>query len=332
MSNPDGTSQDTGSSSGLNEHQAAERIAQLLSGDGDSDEGETQEEQSSEQAEDDEAEASEDTADESEDEADPSDDAEEQPEPTAYTVKIDGQEVQVTLDEALKGYQRAQDYTRKTMDLAEQRKAVDAERASLAPERDAYRQGLARLEAFIASNAQPDADLDQLRHTDPSEWAARMLEQQQRQQQLSALKAEQARLDGETQREQAEQQTRQRAEHLAAEEAKLISAIPTWANADTRKAETQQIADYAQSLGVTPEELGELADSRLVIALREGAKYRALQAKKPAVQARIEAVKTAKPGSAAVQPSKVTQATRAKQRLAKTGSVDDAARALEHLL
>lgn len=40
------------------------------------------------------------------------------------TVKVGGEEVEVTLDEALKGYQRDADYRRKTQELAEQRREV----------------------------------------------------------------------------------------------------------------------------------------------------------------------------------------------------------------
>lgn len=39
----------------------------------------------------------------------------------SYSVKIDGQDVNVTLDELLKGYQRQSDYTRKTQALAAER-------------------------------------------------------------------------------------------------------------------------------------------------------------------------------------------------------------------
>lgn len=324
--NTDGNSQETGSG-GLTEDQAAERFAQMLSADedGDSDEGETQEdEESSEAADDDEAETSDDDAEQSEDDAEEGDGDEEQP--ATYTVKIDGEEVQVTLDEALKGYQRDKDYSRKTMALAEQRKAVDAEKATAAQDREAYRQALTKMEAFFASADQDDsAALDALRHTDPAEFAARVVEKQRLDQQRQALKDEQARLDALSKQEQAELQQRQRAEYLQAEEAKLIDAIPEWKSADKRAADTKQIADYAASIGVPPEELDALADSRLVIALRDAAKWRALQAKKPAVQAKVDAVKTAKPGSATQKTSKVTDLTRSKQRLAKTGRVEDAA-------
>jgi len=47
---------------------------------------------------------------------------EEEEQPQVYTVKVDGKEIEVTLDELQKGYSRTQDYTRKTQQVAETRK------------------------------------------------------------------------------------------------------------------------------------------------------------------------------------------------------------------
>ena len=70
-----------------------------------------------------------------------------------YTVRVNGEDVDVTLDEALKGYQRESDYTRKTQQLAEQRKQLEAEQsefqtvqAETARLRDAYGQTLQQLQ------------------------------------------------------------------------------------------------------------------------------------------------------------------------------------------
>jgi hypothetical protein len=46
----------------------------------------------------------------------------------SYKVKINGEEVDVALDELLKGYSRTGDYTRKSMTLAQERKALEEER------------------------------------------------------------------------------------------------------------------------------------------------------------------------------------------------------------
>jgi len=42
----------------------------------------------------------------------------------AYTVKVDGEESQVSLSELQDGYQRQADYTRKTQELAEERQRL----------------------------------------------------------------------------------------------------------------------------------------------------------------------------------------------------------------
>jgi hypothetical protein len=52
-------------------------------------------------------------------------------EPVKYTVKIDGVEKQVTLDELQKGYMMNSDYTKKTMELADQRKQLEQQLSSL---------------------------------------------------------------------------------------------------------------------------------------------------------------------------------------------------------
>ncbi len=48
-----------------------------------------------------------------------------------YKVKASGEEVEVELDELIKGYQQGTDYTKKSQALAEQRKAIEAERSHL---------------------------------------------------------------------------------------------------------------------------------------------------------------------------------------------------------
>lgn len=48
----------------------------------------------------------------------------EEPAGESYTVKVDGEESQVTLEELQDGYQRQADYTRKTQELADERKRL----------------------------------------------------------------------------------------------------------------------------------------------------------------------------------------------------------------
>ena len=54
------------------------------------------------------------------------------------TIKVDGQEIQVPLSELKNGYQRQADYTRKTMEVSEQRKAAEAESQKALPALNAF--------------------------------------------------------------------------------------------------------------------------------------------------------------------------------------------------
>ena len=58
-----------------------------------------------------------------------------------YTIKVDGEELEVGIEELKNGYQRQADYTRKSQALAEQRKeteSIQSERMRLEQERQMY--------------------------------------------------------------------------------------------------------------------------------------------------------------------------------------------------
>ena len=102
--------------------------------------------------------------DESEEEA-----TEEEPTPT-YKVRVGKEEVEVPLDELLKGYSRTADYTRKTQEIADQRKAVEAEKAKIEEAsklRDTYAQRLGIIEQMLKQQDSGE-DLASLKETDPS--------------------------------------------------------------------------------------------------------------------------------------------------------------------
>lgn len=314
---------DAQEATGVTVDQAAESIAALLTREGDSEGGETEAQASPDQAE-----APEETdgaeAEVEQSEAEETEETEEQPQ--TYRVKAGGEEVEVTLDELQRGYSRMQDYTAKTMQLGEERKAFDAEKQATAQERAYYGQAVEQLRAALERIHADDPVDENLRWTDPGEYAARKQEQADRQRQIDNLKAEEARVAGES---RAEEDQRLQAK-AAEEERALLAALPEWADPEKARQEWSGIVEYAQSRGVQPEEMQRLMyDHRLVLALRDAAAYRALKAKTPKIAEQVSAVKAAKPG-APVRP--VTDLTRSKQRLAKTGRVEDAAAAIERIL
>lgn len=244
---------------------------------------------------------------------------------SVHKIKVGEEEIEVTLHELKRGFLRAADHTRKTQVLSAERKAVLAEREEFSATRERTTNLLSVLETQLSEPLYSQEDMEYLRVNDPAEWAARGREMDLRAQRLNAVTGEKQRLS-----QQAEREQHQALEAIRTEEgAKLLAAKPEWADPVKGREAMTRVRDYMVSVGTSDDEIAQTFDHRILIAIDEAAKYRALMAKKPAVQAKVEAVKTVRPGVQGAQPSKVTEATRALQRLAKTGRVEDAAAAIE---
>ena len=92
-----------------------------------------------------------------------------------YTIKVDGEELEVGIDELKNGYQRQADYTRKSQALAEQRKeteAIQSERMQLEQERQMYANGLQMLQEQQNSKLQEfeSTNWEELKSEDPYQY------------------------------------------------------------------------------------------------------------------------------------------------------------------
>lgn len=253
---------------------------------------------------------------------------EEQPKPK-YKAKVDGEEIEVEIDELINGYQRTADYTKKSQALAEQRKAIEAERIHLEQvkqERQAYAQKLQALSQFLSQQDQGE-NLEALRESDPIGYAVKVAERTERDKQLAVIRAEQQRI---AQTQQAEQQQALQ-KHIASEAEKLNAAIPELASPkgdEIRK----QIREYAKSQGWSDRELGSVYDHRAVLTLYKAMKFEQLQKSKPEIQKKVQqAPKMLKSGTSA-PPTQSQQDKQLAQRLRQSGKVKDAAALLERFL
>ena len=269
------------------------------------------------------------SSDETKDEqSEDSDETEEDEQPQVFTVKVDGKEVEVTLDELQKGYSRTQDYTRKTQQIAEARKAVEAETAAIRAEREQYAQLLGALQQQLESAGEQPIDWDRLYAEDPIEWLRQKELARDKQERQAAIQSEQQRLSQLT----VQQQTEEMKAKLAQEQELLISAVPEWKDPQKAKAEKALLVEFGRKIGFSEDELKNVYDHRAVIALRKAALYDQMVSKRKDIKPVVNnGPRPVKP-SAAGRVSSTTEGTRAKQRLAKTGRVDDAARAIELLL
>jgi hypothetical protein len=250
---------------------------------------------------------------------------EQQPKPR-YKVKAAGEEIEVDEDELIKGYQQGVDYTKKSQALAEQRKAVEAERIHLEQvkqERMAYAQKLQALDSFLTQQNK-GVDLDVLKETDPIGYAVAVAEQNQREKQLAVVRQEQQRI---AQQQQAEQQASLQ-NHLRQESEKLVGLIPELATPQG-DAIRKQIRDYAKSVGWSDQELSSVYDSRAVVSLYKAMKYEQLQKSKPELTKKLQAAPKMMRSGTSAPPTKSSQDKQVMQRLRETGKVQDAAKAFE---
>ena len=105
--------------------------------------------------------------DDEEDDGEEETEVEELEEQPVYRVTVDGNEIEVTQDELLNGYSRQQDYTRKTQELANQRKTIEQQAQEL-QQRDAiYAQLLPKMEAQLKGELVNEPDWDSLYNDDP---------------------------------------------------------------------------------------------------------------------------------------------------------------------
>ena len=250
---------------------------------------------------------------------------EEQP---VYRVTVDGSEIEVTQDELINGYSRQQDYTRKTQELANQRKTIEQQAQEL-QQRDAiYAQLLPKMEAQLKGELVNEPDWNSLYDDDPIAYVREKQIWDEKKEKLTAVSAEQQRL----QQEAYAQQQQQIAHVVQDGQQRILQIIPEWKNAEIASKEKSAIRNYGINvLGYSAQEMDAIYDYRALLGLRNAwlnSKTVEATKKKPTQKA---PARVARPGSTSRKKS-LAPAQRAKQVLAKTGKVQDAAKVFEQFL
>jgi len=117
---------------------------------------------------------------------------EEEEEQPVYRVTVDGEEIEVTQDELINGYSRQQDYTRKTQELANQRKTIEEQSKELAQRDALYKQLLPKMEAQIQAELVNEPDWDSLYNDDPIAFVREKQIWDEKKEKLKAAEAENA--------------------------------------------------------------------------------------------------------------------------------------------
>ena len=255
-----------------------------------------------------------------------------QEEEPSYVIKAAGEEKEVPLSELIKGYQLGADYTKKTTEVAEQRKLVEAERGAIEEAkyaRDSYAQRLQAIDNFLTSQM-PQEDLHSLKENDPIGYAVKVAELSEKKEQLQAIRAEQARIAQEQQSDYA----RAMSDRVAQEASKLAQVLPEFSDPAKGDNFRKEIRSYGKTLGFTEEELSQVYDSRHVLTLHKAMMYDKLQKSKPAITKKVnEAPRMLRAGtSGGNKQSDAQKITQQKNQLRTSGKVRDAAALFEQLL
>jgi len=235
-----------------------------------------------------------DEGEEVEDTTDQEDDYEEaEEEVQLYKVKIDGEEAEVTLEEALSGYQRERTFHKRMNEVSQKSKAIEAESAETKRLRDEYAKGLQQLSQALQV---PEPNWEELRRTKTNEeFASIHAEYQIQQNNLAKAQQQQQAIMSQQQAEaQAQYQN-----HLKTEFDTMLDKIPAWRDEKVREAERSKVISYAKSnMGYTDDEIAQASDHRAIVTLRKAMLYDELMGGKTQAKKKVKtAPKMVKAGS-----------------------------------
>lgn len=241
--------------------------------------------------------------------------------PETHLVKVDGEEVSVTLDDLKRDFS-GQAYIQKGMkQAAEKRKEAEQAFEDLNKRRE-------QLDALIQQVGQ-DGILKQ-----PTPPSAEMAEsdpigyihaQAKFNEDLGRYQTQQAQLRQQQQEMQASQQRAIQAKGQQ-EAAELVSKVPEFGDPEKAKKIWSDLTEYGKSVGFSAQDIGAIGDHRQVIALRKAMLFDQMQANKGKAEAKVaKASPMVKPGAKKPANNSAGKKRQAQMsKLEKTGNRKDA--------
>jgi cytochrome oxidase Cu insertion factor (SCO1/SenC/PrrC family) len=268
-------------------------------------------------------------------EAESEDEEPEDDEELLFAVRVDGEEQEVTLDELLKGYSRQSAFTKKTQDLAEERKQIEAlqtqynqDMQQIQAERQQYAQHLQQIIENSGLDQYANVDWERLKTEDPIAFLEKKEEFREAQEKIVRVQQHQQQA---TARNQAEAQ-QQWQESVNQEHVALVEKLPEWGDPDKQKVLAGELRSYASSQGFQDAEIESLIDHRSFIILNKARLYDELQKSDPKTKKIRNKPRVIRSGKGAGKSEKTTKRTAMRNRLKESGHVNDAAALLENLI
>lgn len=245
-------------------------------------------------------------------------------------VKVEGETRNIALKDLQKSYQLEGAVAARLMQVTKDREAFTAEQAQVraalkaaaeqtqALYQDAHDQLLAEYKGI---------DWKTLEQQDPGRAALLQQQYQTRANQIST------RLQQLTQAKEAEARRAHEdyVKALPQQREKLLDLNPTWRDPAKFEADRKVMIEYGKARGLTDEQLN-ITDPIAVMILHDAARYRAIEAAKPAVLKQVRAApQMARPGARVDRNPKATSYKQAEERLrANPRDIDAQAAVFEH--
>lgn len=211
------------------------------------------------------------------------------------TVKVDGEEQEIPLGDALKSYQLQGHVNKKSMELSEKQKELQQHLDYYQQQVGQRVEQLDQLSQALQGELLPQQNLDQLREEDFEAYMQARDRQDRVKERIQQVQQERQRHQQEAQQAHAQKMQ----QFLEEQEKQLGDRIPDWNDPEKAKTEKAKLRTYLNGRGFTDEEVGQVADARVVEIARKAMLYDNLQSSKAEVTKKVQSKpKYQKPGSA----------------------------------
>ena len=245
---------------------------------------------------------------------------EEAVEPEYYTVKSDGKEETVTLDQLKQSYSGQSAINKRFQEVAEMRKQLEQKTSDILQREQMvnYLYNQSQQQGFISPPKLPDqalAESDPVSYMEQrAKYDADLQSYQQQQVQMQHLQQQQM------------QQAEEQHQAFVAEQAEIIKGkIPELADPAKSSTHWQSLMSSAKEYGFSDEEIAATADARYIQMANDAMKFRRIVANRKKAEAKSKKAKpVVKAGAKKVADPEGSLKRKQFQKLQKTGRMEDA--------
>jgi hypothetical protein len=247
-----------------------------------------------------------------------------------YTIKVNGAERKVTLNDLKEGFQLKSDYTRSKQELADREQQLGLRSQGVDQQEEQYGQLLGAMHQRLESMIPAEPDWARLAAADPIEHTRQRAAWDQLQTQMKSVEQEQERVV--TSRQQKFQHNYQG--YMQDQQRRLLNVMPELSEPGKAQEFFSNLNQYAvNEYGFTPQEVASISDHRFALLADKARKWDLLQTGARGKEVVVQHIPNLKPGAHQKQEPVASKLFRkANARLERTGDTRDAADAIEALL